>query len=139
VDLTEILKEFGHGHGIAVLELDSMGRAELLLDGAVRLVIEHRPDEGAVYLRVPLALQAATGTEQVRLYRRLLAANLSGEAWGGGVFSFDAEEELIELHRRLALDRDLDTLTFAAGVDGLYGAARHAAAELGLAFPAALP
>src|SRR6476620_5809023 len=66
VDLAEILKEFGHGYGIAALGLDGEGRAELLLDGVVRLVIEHRPDEGAVYLRVPLALSAATGAEQVR-------------------------------------------------------------------------
>jgi hypothetical protein len=78
-------------------------RCELLLDGAWRLIVDHRPSEDVLFLRVPIDLVPLTPVAQAALYRRLLEANLPGGRSGGAVFSLDGDEVRIELHRRLAV------------------------------------
>jgi hypothetical protein len=134
VDFTEILKDFGRAHGLERLTLDERGQCALELDRERRLIIDHRPGAAAVYLRVPLALPSLAESAQIELYRRLLAANLLGEETRGAVFAIDADEETIELHRRLLLREDLTTDDFTQCLGELYGAAEHFAAELALSF-----
>lgn len=132
MELSQILLEFGRGHGGIEPVLDGDGRCALVLDENVRLIVDHRPAAGAVYLRIPFELPEAQTGELLRLYRRLLEANLLGRETGGAVFSLDEGDELLELHRRLALGDHLTPRAFADAVDSLYGVARHFAGELGL-------
>jgi hypothetical protein len=128
MDLTQILKGFGQDYGVPDLALDEAGAATLVLDGGPQVLLLHRPAEATLYLRIPLDLPRLAPHERARLYRRLLIANLSGDA----VFAVDPEEERLELHRRLVVNDALDMLTFTSALEALYGAARQHAADEGL-------
>ena len=128
----QTLRELGEHYGLADLAPDEAGRCALLLDGRQRVEIEHRPERGVVYLRLPLGLpeleEAALGTT----LRRLLEAGLLGEATRGAVVAID-EDDRLSLQRRVTLREPVGASELAAALEEVYGAARHLAAELGLA------
>ena len=132
MDLAQILREYGRDAGIPDLRLGEDGSAELALEGGGSLILQHRPGERALYLRLPLGVREPDDDGLVRLYRRLLEANLLAQRTRGAVFAFDREESMVELQRRLPLARLQTTAELQARVRELLGTARELAGELGL-------
>jgi hypothetical protein len=132
MELAEVLEDYGRRHGIERLALGRDHRCELLLDGAWRLILDHRLDVGILFLRLPIELPALSPAAQAALYRRLLEANLPGGRSAGAVFSLDQDEVRLELHRRLLVRDGLEPRQLAGAIDALYGALSELVGELGL-------
>lgn len=127
----QTLRELGEHYGLTGLALDETGSCALLLDGRQRVEIEHRPERGAIYLRLLLGLPALDEAAIGALLRRLLEACLLGEATFGAVFAID-EDDRLSLQRRVVLRQGLRVSSLAAALEDLYGVARHVTTELGL-------
>lgn len=97
-----ILMELGVrlGAGPLTWEDDS---CRLALDDHAVMVIDHRPTEATLWVRLPMALPEGDEAALDQLLEELLALGFAGERTGGASIAIDTEEERLEVCRRLPL------------------------------------
>jgi len=124
----DLVQDFARRAQLQQLRLNEQGTAELVVDGAMTLCLEHDTVEQALHVMLGLGTLPAGGREP--LMRAVLRHNLLGRGSGGGAWALDAQaDDELMLQRSLPL-ATTDGLALEHAVLAMIGAARALQAEL---------